>query len=176
MARLEILEFPDSRLRTMAKPVEAFDEALEKLLDDMLETMYQANGIGLAATQVDRHIQLLILDVSEAQDNPRVYINPRILSELGEQVCEEGCLSVPGIYANVQRAESIRIEARDRQGSPFQEDVDGLHAVCLQHEMDHLKGRLFVDYLSPLKRHMVMKKLEKQRRQTTQEVAVGSLM
>ena len=176
MARLEILEFPDPRLRTVAKPVEVFDEALGSLIDDMIETMYAANGIGLAATQVNQHNRLLILDVSEEQDQPRVYINPEILSGEGLQVCEEGCLSVPGIYANVERAENIRIEAHDRHGETFQEDAEGLHAVCLQHEMDHLKGRLFVDYLSPLKRQMVRKKLAKQRRQAEQEVAAGTLL
>lgn len=176
MARLEILEFPDPRLRTRAKPVTVFDEALGQLVDDMLETMREANGIGLAATQVNHHVQLLVLDVSEAHDDPRVYINPKIVTRTGEQVCEEGCLSVPGIYANVKRAESIRVEAQDRHGIVFQEDVDGLHAVCLQHEMDHLDGKLFVDYLSPLKRQMVKKKLEKQRRQSEQPVAAGSVL
>ena len=165
MARLEILEFPDPRLRTRARPVETFDDELRALVDDMLETMHEANGIGLAATQVNRHIRLLVLDVSEEQNDPKVYINPRIVDEQGSQLCEEGCLSVPGIYANVQRAETIRVEAEDRHGVTFQEDASGIHAVCLQHEMDHLEGRLFVDYLSPLKRQMVKKKLAKQRRQ-----------
>jgi peptide deformylase len=176
MAKLEILEFPDPRLRTRAKPVDIFDEALGRLIDDMLATMHEANGIGLAATQVNRHVQLLVLDVSETRDDPRVYVNPRIVATEGEQVCEEGCLSVPGIYANVKRAESIRIEAQDRHGIAFQEDVEGLHAVCLQHEMDHLEGKLFVDYLSPLKRQMVRKKLAKQRRQSEQPVAAGSVL
>jgi peptide deformylase len=174
MARLEILEFPDPRLRTVAEPVTVFDEELGQLIDDMTETMYAAHGIGLAATQVDRHVRLLILDVSEDQNQPRVYVNPKIIAEEGRQVCEEGCLSVPGIYANVQRAEKIRIEAQDRNGDTFREDVEDLHAVCLQHEMDHLAGRLFVDYLSPLKRQMVRKKLAKQRRQAGQEVAAGT--
>ncbi len=174
MAQLEILEFPDQRLRTVARPVEVFDEDLNRLVDDMIETMYAAHGIGLAATQVNRHIRLLILDVSEDQAQPRVYINPEIVESQGEQICEEGCLSVPGIYANVQRAEKIRIEAQDREGNTFREDAEGLHAVCLQHEMDHLRGRLFVDYLSPLKRRMVRKKLAKQRRQAGQEAASGS--
>jgi peptide deformylase len=165
MAKLEILEFPDPRLRTRAKRVEAFDAALGQLVDDMVETMYAANGIGLAATQVNRHQRLLVLDVSDEQDNPKVYINPKIVDEEGAQVCEEGCLSVPGIYANVKRAEKVRVEAQDRHGVTFHEDAEGIHAVCLQHEMDHLEGKLFVDYLSPLKRQMVRKKLEKQRRQ-----------
>jgi peptide deformylase len=165
MAKLEILEFPDPRLRTRARRVETFDAELGQLVDDMLETMRAASGIGLAATQVNRHIKLLVLDVSEEQDDPRVYINPKIVDEEGTETCEEGCLSIPGIYANVKRAEKIRVEAQDRNGVTFQEDVEGMHAVCLQHEMDHLEGKLFVDYLSPLKRQMVRKKLAKQRRQ-----------
>ena len=165
MSRLEILEFPDARLRTVAKPVEAFDPELGQLIDDMIETMYSAVGIGLAATQVNIHRQLLVLDVSETQDQPRVYINPRILHGEGNETCEEGCLSVPGVYAEVERPEKIRISAQDREGKIFEEDLEGMHAVCLQHEMDHLKGKLFVDYLSPLKQRLVRKKLEKQRRQ-----------
>jgi peptide deformylase len=169
MAKLEILEFPDPRLRTRARRVESFDTALGRLVDDMIETMYSANGIGLAATQVNQHQRLLVLDVSEGQDDPRVYINPKIIDEDGHQIYEEGCLSVPGIYANVKRAEKIRVEAQDRHGVTFQEEVEGIHAVCLQHEMDHLEGKLFVDYLSPLKRQMVRKKLEKQRRQQAEQ-------
>jgi len=176
MAKLEILEFPDPRLRTVAEPVERFDEALQALVDDMLETMYAANGIGLAATQVDQHIRLLVLDVSEERDQPRTYINPEIVDQEGEQVCEEGCLSVPGIYANVSRADRVRVRARDPKGQVFEEDAEGLHAVCLQHEMDHLAGKLFVDYLSPLKRQRVRKKLEKSRRQAEQDELAGSLI
>jgi peptide deformylase len=176
MSTLEILEFPDPRLRTVARPVENFDEALGRLVDDMLETMYKANGIGLAATQVNQHIRLLVLDVSEDRDSPRVYVNPEILERDGEQVCEEGCLSVPGVYANVKRAEKIWIKAQDRNGNHFEEELSELHAVCLQHEMDHLQGRLFVDYLSPLKRSMVKKKLEKSRRQALQEETTASLI
>jgi len=164
MAKLEILEFPDARLRTVAKPVEQVDDALRRLIDDMVETMYDAQGIGLAATQVNVHRRLLVLDVSEKQDTPRVYINPEILARDGSESCEEGCLSVPGIYAEVSRAAMIRVAALDRNGDRFEEDLDGIHAVCLQHEMDHLEGKLFVDYLSPLKRRMVTKKLEKQRK------------
>ena len=164
MARLEILEFPDARLRTVAKPVEQVDDALRQLIDDMLETMYGAQGIGLAATQVNVHRRLLVLDVSESRDAPRVYVNPEIVSAEGAETCEEGCLSVPGIYAEVSRAERVRVAALDRNGNRFEEEVDGLHAVCLQHEMDHLDGKLFVDYLSPLKRRMVTKKLQKQRK------------
>ena len=166
MAKLEILEFPDTRLRTVAKPVERFDDGLRRLVDDMVETMYDAQGIGLAATQVNVHQRLLVLDVSENQDTPRVYINPEILARSGEETCEEGCLSVPGIYAEVTRAEKVKVSAQKLDGSTFEEDLDGMHAICLQHEMDHLEGKLFVDYLSPLKRRMVTKKLEKQRKQS----------
>lgn len=165
MSRLEILEFPDPRLRTVAKPVEAFDTKLGRLIDDMIETMYSAQGIGLAASQVNVHKQLLVLDVSEAQDQALVYINPQVLESEGSETFEEGCLSVPGIYAEVKRFEKIRISAQDRDGNTFEEELDGMHAICLQHEMDHLKGKLFVDYLSPLKQLMVRKKLAKQRRQ-----------
>ena len=135
----------------------------------MTETMYSANGIGLAATQVNVHKRLLVLDVSENQDQPRVYINPEIVSSSGEQDHEEGCLSVPGIYASVKRAENITVKAQDVDGNTFEEQLEGLHAVCIQHEMDHLIGRLFVDYLSPLKRNMVRKKLEKQRKVAAKE-------
>jgi peptide deformylase len=165
MAKLEIIEFPDARLRTVAKPVEAFDTGLGALINDMLETMYSADGIGLAATQVNRHRRLLVLDVSESRDQPLVYINPEIIASEGNETCEEGCLSVPGIYAEVSRAEKIRVSARDRDGKPFEQELEGMHAVCLQHEIDHLDGKLFVDYLSPLKQRIVRKKLEKQRRQ-----------
>ena len=169
MAILEILEIPDTRLRTIARPVQAFDANLQRLIEDMTETMYEARGIGLAATQVDVHRRLLVLDVSETQDQPRVYINPEIIDSQGSETCEEGCLSVPGIYAEVSRAEKIRITAQKPDGSSFEEALDGMHAVCLQHEMDHLDGKLFVDYLSPLKRRMVTKKLEKQRKVTSQK-------
>ena len=169
MAKLEILEFPDPRLRTVAKPVKVFDDKLARLVDDMLETMYDAQGIGLAATQVNVHRRLLVLDVSETRDAPRVYINPEITLAEGEETCEEGCLSVPGVYAEVSRAEKVRVAARNARGERFEEDVEGLQAICLQHEMDHLQGKLFVDYLSPLKRRMVSKKLEKQRKQAAQK-------
>jgi peptide deformylase len=175
MAKLEILEIPDPRLRTVAKPVEIFDENLATLVDDMIETMYGAKGIGLAATQVNVHQRLLVLDVSDAQDTPRVYINPEILSAEGTETCEEGCLSVPGIYAEVSRAEKVRVCARDRDGKVFEEDLDGLHAVCLQHEMDHLEGKLFVDHLSPLKRRMLLKKLDKLRKQAEKDAAKAVL-
>ena len=169
MAKLNILEFPDPRLTTVATEVKCFDSELKKLLEDMIETMYSAHGIGLAATQVNVHKRLLVLDVSENQDQPRVYINPEIIAQSGEQTHEEGCLSVPGIYANVKRAEIVTIRAQEADGKTFEEQLEGLHAVCIQHEMDHLIGRLFVDYLSPLKRNMVRKKLEKQRKVAAKE-------
>jgi len=169
MSKLNILEFPDPRLTTVASDVVSFDAALKKLVEDMTETMYWAHGIGLAATQVNVHKRLLVLDVSENQDQPRVYINPQIISRSGEQDHEEGCLSVPGIYASVTRAEKITVRAQNLDGSFFEESLEGLHAVCIQHEMDHLIGRLFVDYLSPLKRNMVKKKLEKQRKVAAKE-------
>ena len=167
MAKLPILEFPDPRLRTVAKPVERVDDALRSLVDDMFETMYAAPGIGLAATQVDVHQRLLVLDVSEDQSRPMVFINPEILSAEGHQVYQEGCLSVPGIYADVKRANSVRVKALDRDGKEFEIEADGLLAVCIQHEMDHLAGKVFVDYLSPLKREQVRKKLAKQQRETS---------
>lgn len=167
MAKLPILEFPDPRLRTVAKPVEQVDDALRALVDDMFETMYAAPGIGLAATQVDVHQRLLVLDVSEDQSRPMVFINPEILSADGHQVYQEGCLSVPGIYADVKRANSVRVKALDRDGKEFEIEADGLLAVCIQHEMDHLAGKVFVDYLSPLKREQVRKKLAKQQRETS---------
>jgi peptide deformylase len=171
MAKLKILEFPDPRLTTVATEVSVFDDELKKLIEDMVETMYAANGIGLAATQVNVHKRLLVLDLSENHDAPRVYINPEITQQSGEQKCEEGCLSVPGVYASVKRAETITVKAQDGDGKVFEETVDGLHAICVQHEMDHLVGKLFVDYLSPLKRNMVRKKLEKQRKVAAKEAA-----
>jgi peptide deformylase len=171
MAKLNILEFPDPRLRTVAKPIALVDDALRALISDMFETMYAAPGIGLAATQVDVHQRLLVLDVSEHADAPQVFINPEILTSEGEQVYQEGCLSVPGIYADVHRADRIRVRALDRDGNSFECDADGVLAVCIQHEMDHLAGKLFVDYLSPLKRDMVRKKLAKARREAAAEAA-----
>lgn len=165
MSRLNILEFPDPRLRTVAEPVSEFDQRLTDLVDDMRATMYDAHGIGLAATQVDVHQRLLVMDVSPEQTEFQVFINPEIIARDGKQVHEEGCLSVPGIYANVTRAEQITVRAQNPDGETFEKQLEGLAAVCLQHEMDHLQGKLFVDYLSPLKRAMVKKKLEKQRRQ-----------
>jgi len=171
MAKLDILEFPDPRLRTVARPVAAVDDALRALIADMFETMYAAPGIGLAATQVDVHQRLLVLDVSENGDTPQVFINPEILERDGEQVYQEGCLSVPGIYADVHRANRIRVRALDRDGQAFELEAEGVLAVCIQHEMDHLAGKLFVDYLSPLKRDMVRKKLAKARKEAAAAAA-----
>jgi peptide deformylase len=164
MSLLPIVEFPDPRLRTKAQPVTVFDAALKQLVADMFETMYAAPGIGLAATQVDVHKQLLVIDISEEKNSPMTVINPKIVWREGSQTYQEGCLSVPGIYADVDRADRIRVEAQDVDGNPYVIEADGLLAVCIQHEMDHLAGKLFVDYLSPLKRELVRKKLEKQRR------------
>jgi peptide deformylase len=164
MTRLTILEYPDPRLRTRAVPVDAMDAPLRELIDDMFETMYEAKGIGLAATQVDVHRRLLVADVSEAHDEPRVFINPEILSRDGTEISQEGCLSVPGYYDDVERAERIRVRAMDQNGKIFESDLDGLIAICVQHEIDHLDGKLFVDYLSEMKRQRVRKKIEKDRK------------
>ena len=162
---LEILEFPDPRLRTVAKPVAEVDDRIRQLIDDMFETMYDAPGIGLAATQVDVHEQVIVIDVSEDRSQPRVFINPEI-TVLDDEVesYDEGCLSVPGFYESVDRPTHVRVKALDRNGEVFEEVPDGVLAVCIQHEMDHLKGKLFVDYLSPLKRNRIRSKLEKQHR------------
>jgi peptide deformylase len=165
MPLLAILEFPDPRLRTRAKPVEEFDAALRQLVADMLETMYQAPGIGLAATQVNVHRQLIVMDISKEGNAPQVYINPEILTKEGVEVSEEGCLSVPNVFEDVERAASVRVRARDVEGQVFERDLSGLAAVCLQHELDHLAGKLFVDYLSGLKRERIRRKLEKERRE-----------
>jgi peptide deformylase len=167
MALLLILEFPDPRLRTKAVPVDPAkiaEPAFQRLLDDMFETMYDAPGIGLAASQVDVHQTFMVIDVTEDKTRPLVFINPVITARDGDQVYQEGCLSVPGIFADVTRSNQITVQALDRNGQPFELAADGLLAVCVQHEMDHLIGKLFVDYLSPLKREMVRKKLAKQRR------------
>ncbi|MBC6941759.1 MAG: peptide deformylase [Xanthomonadales bacterium] len=166
MALLTILEFPDPRLRTKAQPVTVFDAALKQLVADMFETMYAAPGVGLAATQVNVHRQLLIMDMSEDKSDPHVLINPRLLDQGGEQVFQEGCLSFPGIYADVERALRVKVAAQDVDGKPFELEVEGPLAVCMQHEMDHLQGKVFVDYLSPLKRSMLLKKLDKKRKQS----------
>jgi peptide deformylase len=164
MTRLTILEYPDPRLRTRAVPVDAVDASLRELIDDMLETMYAANGIGLAATQVDVHRRLLVADISEGRNDPRVFINPEILHRDGATSSQEGCLSVPGYYDEVERAKSVRVRALGRNGKPFEIELEGLLAICVQHEVDHLDGKLFVDYLSEMKRQRVRKKLEKDRR------------
>ena len=167
MALLPILEFPDPRLRTKAVDVDPADlatPAFQALLDDMFETMYEAPGIGLAASQVDVHKRFMVIDVSEDRSRPMVFANPEIVASEGGQVYQEGCLSVPGIYADVTRADTITVRFLDRQGQPQELTTDGLLAVCIQHEMDHLVGKLFVDYLSPLKREMVKKKLAKARK------------
>lgn len=162
MAILEILEYPDPRLRTIAKPVEQFDAALQTLIDDMFETMYDAPGIGLAATQIDQHIQIIVMDLSEEKNDPHVFINPKVTILEGEpEKMQEGCLSVPGFYEDVERIEHVLISAKDRNGKDFELEASGLLAVCIQHEMDHLNGKLFVDYLSALKRNRIKKKLEK---------------
>jgi len=171
MTRLTILEYPDPRLRTRAVPVDAVDGRLRDLIDDMLETMYAAKGVGLAATQVDVHRRLLVADVSEAHDEPRVFINPEILSRDGTETSQEGCLSVPGYYDDIERAARVRVRALDRDGNTFESDLEGLLAVCLQHEIDHLDGKLFVDYLSEMKRQRVRKKIEKDRKLRAEERA-----
>jgi len=165
MTQLAILEYPDPRLRKTAKPVQVVDDAVRQLVDDLLETMYAAKGIGLAATQVDVHRRVLVLDTSEARDQPLVFINPTLLSATGRAPGEEGCLSVPEIYDKVPRATEIRVRALGRDGEPFEMDAGGLLAVCIQHEMDHLDGKLFVDYLSELKRQLIRRRLEKERKQ-----------
>ena len=165
MAVLEILEFPDPRLRTEAQPVSEVTDATRTLIDNMFETMYEAPGIGLAATQVDVHERLLVIDVSEDRSQPLVFINPEIVvldADLGEY--DEGCLSVPGFYETVRRPQRVEVTALDRNGERFTREVEGLLAICLQHEIDHLDGKLFVDYLSPLKRSRIRKKLEKDQR------------
>ncbi len=166
MAILNILEFPDPRLRTIAKPVTVFDAALNTLIDDMFETMYAAPGIGLAATQVNVHKRLVVMDLSEDKSEPRVFINPEFesLTEEMDQY-QEGCLSVPGFYENVDRPQKVKIKALDRTGQPYELIAEGLLAVCIQHECDHLNGKLFVDYLSSLNRDRIKKNLEKQHRQ-----------
>lgn len=164
MALLKILEYPDPRLRTKAKPISDFGESLQGQIDDMLETMYAAPGIGLAATQVDFHQQLFVLDVSENKDDPLVFINPEIVELFGVEEMEEGCLSFPGVYATVKRADSLIVKALDRHGKAFKLNADELLAVCIQHELDHLQGKLFVDYLSALKRQRIRKKLLKEQK------------
>jgi peptide deformylase len=174
MALRTILEFPDPRLRNRAQPVTRFDEGLAALIDDMLETMYAAPGIGLAASQVDVHQRLIVIDVSKDHNEPLVVINPEILSREGEASTEEGCLSVPGIFDEVKRAAKIRLRAQDKTGATWERDFDDILAVCIQHEMDHLDGKLFVDYLSDLKRERIRKKLGKDRKERAAKAAADS--
>lgn len=171
MALLDILEFPDPRLRTKAKPVAQVDDALRALIDDMFETMYAAPGIGLAATQVDVHQRLVVIDISEGKDQPLVLVNPEITANSGSQTYQEGCLSVPGVFADVDRADQVTVRALDRDGQPFELTTDGLLAVCIQHEIDHLDGKVFIDYLSPLKRELVRKRLAKAQRERARSAA-----
>ena len=172
MAILNILQYPDPRLRTPAKPVAKVDARIRRLVDDMLETMYDAPGIGLAATQVDVHERVLVMDLSERHDQPLCLINPEIVQADGKDLHDEGCLSVPGVFERVERAERIRVKALNRQGELFEIEADGLLAVCIQHEIDHLDGKVFVDYLSPLKQQRIIKKLEKQQKHSRESAAV----
>lgn len=165
MAILPVLRFPDERLRKVAKPVTAFTPELQTIIDNMIETMYEHNGIGLAATQVNVHEQIIVIDVTEDHSNVYVIINPEVISQEGETGIEEGCLSIPDCRGFVPRAEKIKIKALDRNGNPYQIDADELLAICIQHEMDHLKGKLFVDYLSPLKRQRIEQKMKKMARE-----------
>ncbi|EGQ7649635.1 TPA: peptide deformylase [Vibrio parahaemolyticus] len=164
MSVLQVLTFPDDRLRTVAKPVEAVTPEIQKIVDDMIETMYDEEGIGLAATQVDIHKRIVVIDISETRDEPMVLINPEILEKRGEDGIEEGCLSVPGARALVPRAAEVTVKALDRDGKEFTFEADDLLAICVQHELDHLQGKLFVDYLSPLKRKRIQDKLAKIKR------------
>lgn len=166
MAILKILQYPDSRLHKIARKLERVDEDTRKLIRDMAETMYAAPGVGLAATQVDVHEQVIVVDVSEERNQLMAFINPEIIASSGEEECEEGCLSVPGIYDTVRRAEKITVRALDGQGEPFTLEADGFLAVCIQHEIDHLKGKVFVQYLSQLKQTRIRAKLKKRLRET----------
>jgi peptide deformylase len=174
MAKRTILEYPDPRLRTKAQAVTQFDAELGRTIDDMFETMYAAPGIGLAATQVDVHKRLIVIDVSKEQNEPLVFINPEILAREGDEDTEEGCLSFPGIFDEVRRAAKVRVRAQDRNGETFERDYEGLLAVCIQHEMDHIDGKLFVDYLSELKRERIRKKLDKERKEKAGRAAQSS--
>ena len=169
MTLLKVLRFPDERLRTVAKPVTEFNQELQTQIDDMFETMLQENGVGLAATQVDFHQQLIVMDLQDEVERPQIFINPELISSSGDFCNEEGCLSVPGIYAKVDRCEFVTIKALDRNGKEFTVSADGLFAICIQHEMDHLKGKLFVDYLSPMKRLRIKQKLEKAAKQQAKD-------
>jgi len=178
MAILNILRYPDARLHKIAKPVTEFGERLQQLVADMAETMYDAPGVGLAASQVDVHEQLVLVDISETKDDLRVFINPQIVwASADKQVYDEGCLSVPGIYDGVERPSQVKVRALNQKGEPFELEADGLMAVCIQHEMDHLAGKVFVDYLSPLKRNRIKAKMLKENRgierQAAQRAAAG---
>jgi peptide deformylase len=162
---LSILEFPDPRLRTRAEPVRTFDAPLKQFVADLFETMYAANGVGLAATQVNVHQRVLVADMSDDRRHPLALINPQILEKEGSQVYQEGCLSFPGLYADVTRALRVKVKAQNVDGAEFVVDAEGPLAVCIQHEMDHLEGKVFVDYLSSLKRALLLKRLDKQRKQ-----------
>ena len=164
MAILPILQYPDPRLHKVAAPVAQVDDQIRKLVRDMAETMYSAPGVGLAATQVDVHKQVIVIDVSSTHDQLKVFINPEIVESRGTSDAEEGCLSVPGVFDKVERAEWVRVRALDADGKPFELEADGLLAVCIQHEMDHLKGKVFVEYLSPLKRRRILTRIRKQER------------
>ncbi len=164
MAKLEVLRFPDERLRTVAEPVAEVNDEIRQIVKDMLETMYDENGIGLAATQVDIHKRIVVIDVSEEGNEPLVLINPEIIAKNGTTISEEGCLSVPQSYAKVDRAEQVTVKALNENGEEYTFEADGLLAICTQHELDHLMGKLFIDYLSPLKRQRIRKKLEKEAR------------
>ena len=174
MALLEILEYPDSRLRTVATPVAEVNDEIRQLVSDMFETMYMAPGIGLAASQVDFHQRVIVIDISEDQSEPLCFINPEILEATGVLSRDEGCLSVPDVYESVERAEHIRVRALDRDGKEFELEADELLAVCIQHEMDHLDGKLFVDYISPLKRQRLKKKLSKAKKREASEQSISS--
>lgn len=165
MALLPILQYPDPRLYKVAAPVTAVDGGIRRLVKDMSETMYAAPGVGLAATQVDDHRRIIVIDISEAHDQLQVFINPEIIESSGTATCEEGCLSVPGIFEKVERAEKVKVRALDEKGERFELEASGLLAVCIQHEMDHLEGKVFVDYLSRLKQQRILAKLKKQKRQ-----------
>lgn len=167
MAILNILNYPDPRLYKVAAAVEAVDDEIRSLVENMAETMYAAPGIGLAATQVDVHKQVIVIDISEDKSDLQVFINPRIITSCGSQSYEEGCLSVPGVYETVTRAEQVTVEALDAQGRPFTIEAEGLLAVCIQHEMDHLLGKVFVEYLSPLKQNRIKTRLKKRQRELT---------
>ncbi|PIX97201.1 MAG: peptide deformylase [Hydrogenophilales bacterium CG_4_9_14_3_um_filter_63_34] len=165
MALLKIVHYPDPRLHKIAQPITTVDDNIKALIANMAETMYSAPGVGLAATQVDRHVRLILVDISESKNDLKVFINPEILEASGQSEHEEGCLSVPGIYDTVTRPERVRVRALDRDGQPFELEADGLMAVCVQHEIDHLNGKVFVEYLSRLKQERIRKKLLKQARE-----------